>query len=658
MPSQTRFFSFWVLMFGLAVALDAQGVERAWDGGVGGAGTDWFDPTNWDPDGGPDATDELTIDLGIGYVQANADVLTDSNGSITLSASAVNIGGSNITINYRNLTASNGASISLLDRTKLRIDEPGDMLTIDSGALLTMSGSTSLRADSILVSGDTTRVIAISENPFVADQGLVISDGAAIDVGQLGKRGHVSSDGTATVQSGAVVTVDGRGGFSSGAQMTVTGADAVVDIVDGGVGAMSLVVSNGASIVLRDSPFNTLHISHSSETTSIESGASITVEEGTFFTPRLSLDGGNLIMPNGFDIDFVVGNDTITGSGSVQGPVTGGPRAAINATGAFELGDAASFAGFNFAGTLDVDDNEVTLYSAGFANLGVLTTIVGGTLHAANGVALGVGDNLVAGSTVNGKVAAGIGSIIQATGDLTMGDANAFDGFFSDGTLQVGSHTVTINDRNEAVLGSLTEINGGTLTAANGFVLEFGKTLDGPGTVNGDFLNNGFVNGGPDVGNPLAFTGTVTGVGDYGGSVLFAGTFSPGLSPTTATFDDFLLADTSLTEVELGGLVPGTEHDLIIVNGMAQLDGTLDVLLIDGFVPEAGDAFDVFEFNGSVDGVFADVILPTLTPGLLWDTSSLHTIGRLSVVVPEPSSLALLGVAGCLAFRRRAKAAA
>jgi hypothetical protein len=62
---------------------------------------------------------------------------------------------------------------------------------------------------------------------------------------------------------------------------------------------------------------------------------------------------------------------------------------------------------------------------------------------------------------VDAKVSATFGSTIEATGDLALGDSNSYVGFFSDGELLTGTHTVTIHDRNEAVLGSLTQLGDG-----------------------------------------------------------------------------------------------------------------------------------------------------------------------------------------------------
>ncbi|MDN4175979.1 hypothetical protein QWY28_23745, partial [Nocardioides sp. SOB77] len=71
---------------------------------------------------------------------------------------------------------------------------------------------------------------------------------------------------------------------------------------------------------------------------------------------------------------------------TIAGPVSGQPSSAITPAGDLTIGDTSSFAGFNFDGSLTVGANTVTLQSMGFANLGVLTTVAGGTLSAANGV--------------------------------------------------------------------------------------------------------------------------------------------------------------------------------------------------------------------------------------------------------------------------------
>ena len=94
---------------------------------------------------------------------------------------------------------------------------------------------------------------------------------------------------------------------------------------------------------------------------------------------------------------------------------------------------------------------------------------------------------------------------------------------------------------------------------------------------------------------------------------------------------------------------------MVNVQGLASLDGTLGVTLIDDFRPKAGDVFNVLNF-ASQSGAFDDVFLPDLEGGLSWNDSQLATSGILTVV-PEPSTFILtaLGLLGILGWgwRRR-----
>ena len=108
--------------------------------------------------------------------------------------------------------------------------------------------------------------------------------------------------------------------------------------------------------------------------------------------------------------------------------------------------------------------------------------------------------------------------------------------------------------------------------------------------------------------------------------------------------------------MELGGLIPGSQYDKIIVTGELVLGGLLDVVLINDFRPQGGNRFDLFD--GRTSGVFNSVSLPPLGSGLSWDTNGLYTQGVITVV-PEPGTLVLLllavasGVAWASVIRRR-----
>ena len=322
------------------------------------------------------------------------------------------------------------------------------------------------------------------------------------------------------------------------------------------------------------------------------------------------------------------------------------------------LGDGTRFDGFIYEGRLDIGAGTTTLNSLAFANLGTLTTIAGGTLTAPNGVSLGVGRIIAGSGVVAGKVAGTTGSTIAASGNLALGNAASPAGFTTDGEIYTGTNVVTLNDSNQAVLGSLTQLGSGgvsgTLNATHGVYVDFGRNLVGQGTVNGNnaladaTIINGSVQG---TGSGLLFTGYVKGQGTFSGSVTFGGTYSPGLSPASVSVDDMNLLGTSTLVMELGGLTAGSQHDQINASGTVTLDGILDLDLINGFTPVLGNSFDLF--NGTLVGDFDTVMLPALGGALAWDTTQLTQNGTVSVV-PEPSTLALVGFGlVALALRRK-----
>jgi fibronectin-binding autotransporter adhesin len=154
-------------------------------------------------------------------------------------------------------------------------------------------------------------------------------------------------------------------------------------------------------------------------------------------------------------------------------------------------------------------------------------------------------------------------------------------------------------------------------------------------------------------GSRAIFLGDVTGNGSFTGDTEFAALLAPGNSPGTMSFGNLDLRATALVLMEIAGYGQGTPggYDYLDIAGLFEPSGILEVALIDGFVPQAGDAFDLFDFDQRV-GWFDQVLLPTLGGDLAWDTSQLQSDGVLSVV-PEPASLLLIGLGSLALLRRR-----
>lgn len=116
-----------------------------------------------------------------------------------------------------------------------------------------------------------------------------------------------------------------------------------------------------------------------------------------------------------------------------------------------------------------------------------------------------------------------------------------------------------------------------------------------------------------------------------------AGTVSPGNSPGTITIDGNYTQESSGTlSIEIGGTASDTEYDQLVVSGAANLNGTLDVSLINDFSPALGDSFTVLTY-ASQTGTFSTVNLPDLPTGLKWDVDYGASAVTLTVRAEEGS---------------------
>ena len=97
------------------------------------------------------------------------------------------------------------------------------------------------------------------------------------------------------------------------------------------------------------------------------------------------------------------------------------------------------------------------------------------------------------------------------------------------------------------------------------------------------------------------------------------GTIGPGTSPGSLAFNDLPLGPDGFVDMEIAGLVPGSQYDQINVAGTLTMGGHLNVSLT-GFTPDVGDTFDLFTFTSAV-GNFNTISLPFPGGGLAYQTS-------------------------------------
>ncbi len=189
------------------------------------------------------------------------------------------------------------------------------------------------------------------------------------------------------------------------------------------------------------------------------------------------------------------------------------------------------------------------------------------------------------------------------TSQVTLSATNTFGG-----TLTVNGGTVTLGGPSAAINGAAAIVvgNTATLTVDSGLIATPSLTIaDG-----GQFQFNG---------------GTLKVVNVTGDLVNDGGTYSPGASPALSAIHGDFTQNEGTLEIELGGTVAGTQFDKLVVDGLTTLDGVLDVRLINGFSPTAGQVFQFLTANGGLTGEFSDILLPTLSGGLQWLAAATET---------------------------------
>ncbi len=513
------------------------------------------------------------------------------------SASTVNLNGGTLRFN----TVGGAGGLSRLNYTAGTIQLAGNREMLFDTTILAIYGSSPVipTGKELIVEGTTTvhqdKTLSVNGGSFIS-QGLLTVGAMNSGSGTL----LVSLAGTAQAKSGAVVD---QFGFvrvnGAGSSWNVTGNLNIASVTRG-----DLVIDNQGSVYVTGA----LTLGFSSHFTlnggTIRfNGYSRTIPSSLFFYPAGTVQ--------------LAGDRTIGGDAAIQ----------------------------DFFGAAPNIPTGKALVVEGTALLTSTTPVIlsGGTLGA-DTLLLSPASHLttVQPSQVSGVVLALAGSVIDTTNqNLSLGDAAKVNGFYSNGTLRVGQSTVTLLDANDAVFDSAALVtlgsggSPGTMDAANGLTLDFGGNILGTGTIStpNDIAKPLIVNGhitGDSVAQSITLPGYVKGVGTFD-NVNFTGTFSPGLSPTILAVGNVALAPTSTLVMELGGTTPGGGYDQIRSSGALALGGTLQVSLINGFTPAAGESFNLFDWTGT-SGTFATLALPALGSGLAWNTAQLYATGVLSVI--------------------------
>ena len=401
---------------------------------------------------------------------------------------------------------------------------------------------------------------------------LVVQTGGSSSLNNTG--GTIEAIGTGSqVQFGNGTTITGGTlTTSSGGMLQVNAGAGVFE--NGVTNDGAFTVQNNGSLYLQSNLTN-------NGTISLKSAGNLTY----LFLPTVSaslLGKGSVIMDNNVN-SAIDGNGglTFTNHSNIHGGGTIGPHFT-----------------FTNSGTLNVPKGDTLFITALFTNFNGSTVtggtyIVSGTLEFTNASIVTNSANI----TLSGTSA----QIVNQS------SVNALTGLYMNN--KGASFTVTSGNA-FTTPGNLSGVftNAGTLKVGAGSSFRVSPT---PPTV-GDYTQSGgttTVDGTLNVPSVTIDAGSLLGKGSLTGSVTSSGLVTPGdsatkpgiLSPNTYT-----QKSTGSLNIDIGGTTVGTQYGQLAVTNGASLKGTLNIKLVNGFVPAIGNTFTILTAS-AVSGTFATV---------------------------------------------------
>jgi phage baseplate assembly protein gpV len=480
--------------------------------------------------------------------------------------------------------------------------------------------------------------------------------------GVLGGNGAVTLNGPFEWTGGSITgngpfTANNTIMFGGTGTKTINGRTLVSNAAAAWMDSGSIGISNGG--VLRNAATGTFTAQNDATMFSSGSPTGMFDNQGTL---TKSLGNGNTTISvnvtSSGTTNAQSGTLLFNGDGTWTGPINVGP-------GLFRFGAGThGLSGVMIGGSGRAEITSATVNGNGAVTVGAMTTLAmsGGTLGGNGALTLNGPFEWSGGSvTGNGAFTAGNTFLLHGSGTKTLngrtlvsnGTATWMDtgaiGIANGGVLRNGA-TGTFDVRNDATMFSSGSPNGtfdndGTFVKSQGaatsnltvavtnsgtFEIQSGTVADGflgyVQTAGSTILNGGNFNA---LGAALNIQdGSLTGSGTVTGNVTSDGSVKPGLSPGGISITgNYTQSAGGSLDIEIGGLTAVTQFDQLDVNGTASLAGTLNVSLIDGFVPSQGNQFLVLD--GTTTGNFGATNLPALPPGLEWQV----TVGSVLLTV-------------------------
>jgi hypothetical protein len=433
-------------------------------------------------------------------------------------------------------------------------------LTADVGSTFAVGGSlTNFKGTKL--SGGTYDI----NGTFEFAGANIVTDSAKITLGAPGAailNSTTSADALAnlasTTATGLIGVAGGRN-FTTAGNFTNSGTIAVGAGSTFGVGGS---LANFAGTTLTGGIYNvtgTLQFA----------GANIVTDAAT-----ISLIGtGSLIQNSTTSADALANLAATSAAGSfgisggrnftTSGDFTNGGTLTVGAGSTFAVGGSLT----NFSGTTLTGGAYNVAGTMQFAGANIVTNAASITLTGANSAILN--------STGGGNALA---NLATNTGSFALASKRSFStvgNFGSSGNLTIGTgSTFTVGGTGVFTQSGGTTTDSGTLSASGGVNLSSGS-LFGTGSIKGSLASNGTIAPG------LSSTST--------GILTEAGTFTQNSA--------------GMLDISIGGTTAGTKYDVLNVT-TANLGGTLNLALINGFVPTIGSTYKIMNYN-SASGAFA-----------------------------------------------------
>ena len=631
---------------------------------VSGVGATWTNSSGFYVGYSGDGTLDITNGGAVSNTWAYIGFESGSTGAVTVSGAGARwTNSSSLDVGYSGdgtLDITNGAAVS---NTWSRIGEESG-----STGAVTVSGAGARWANSRWLyvgrSGDGTLDItnggAVSNtHGYLGDQSgstgaVTVQDAGSswTNSGSLyigGSDTSAGGTGELTVSNGGTVNVTGTLKLWPGGTLNINGGSVSAGPleVDGGATlnftAGSLSYSGGL-LVGAGGPLGenlTLNADRTltlDGTTTIDGGRTLTLNGGRLSTGSLQRYGGFAFNSGTFGL---TGDDLVIGGGGLLGSTV-----ELSAGQAVEITNTTTVSA---EGMLTLGGGALSsgeLVNEGIVRLESFASVLGGATVTNRSEISGEGRiSAVLVNESSGQVRAGSGRRLMFSGS---GNTNA-------GLIEViGGEVEFTGDLTNAVSTGLIAGSGATLRFKGGLTnngsvaLSFGRdfisgdidnTADGrivvsgnsEATFYGDVSNAGVIQ--VSGGSTAVFFGDFTGNGcDGTGEVFLEGDTRPGFSPGEMSFGgDVAFGPLAGLQMELGGTVVGDEYDQLAVAGSLTLGGTLHVVLIDEFAPDAGDTFDILDWDTLGGAEFDAVVLPDLVGRKVWDTSDLYDTGEISV---------------------------